>query len=666
VNIRRRIRKLLLRIEAALRPAPVAPDLTGVVREFGTQLVEQMQRADFQRRDQVERLHELAEARQMQGTGPWQEAAGGISSAQLAQGFAQDAAPLRESGLSATGAMGQLELDLQNIEWRREINNSWLEFSRNGIQQIILLCRLYFLKNPIARRLINIVAYYVMGRGIEVSSDDGPTNDAIKEFLEANKAVIGQTALADLVRKSIYDGNLFFVFFPDTQSTGAVQVRTIDAIEIQDIVTNPDDTTEKWYFRRTFTTRTFDTATGAISSTPGEAWYPSIGYDPAEKPQTINNVPVMWASPVYHRAYGTVGKWLFGCPPIYPALDWIKASRRYLEACATLAAALAQFAVTITTKGGSQALAGIKQQLETTVGPNTNLYDQNPPPVNASTFASGPGTKMEAFHSRGQGLDPSEWKPFGAMACICLDVPPTWIGDLETANLATAQTLDRPTELAMMERQEVLREVVVTIVTYALNVQLRAPGGKLRERLSKIHDVSNLRVVEAPRKQTIELGRTRFTYLNEAGREKTGQIQKDTDLEIKVTFPSIREGDIPALIGAVVESMTLANKGGQIVGIDEKEGVRKLFELNGFENADEMVEEMYPSDGDNAYDPNRTIEDAADIQAAIPKAAPAPTGPQVPGGKQRAMVDKTPGQEALTRLGWSVERVRKLLERKAA
>jgi hypothetical protein len=623
--------------------------------------------ADFERRDFREHAHELAEARQMQGAGPWQEDAGG--STPQSRGLRE--ATLREAGnVSANGAMGQLELDLQNSEWRREINNSWLEFSRWGIQQIILISRLYYIKNPIARRLINIVAYYVMGRGIEISSTDDAVNDAIKDILEANKAVLGQTALADLVRKTIYDGNLFFVFFPDTQNTGGCQIRTIDAVEIQDIVTNPDDATEKWYFRRTWTSRDFDTETGAITTKSEEAWYPSIDYNPTAKPAAINNVPVMWASPVYHRAYGTVGKWLFGCPPLYPALDWIKASRRYLEACATLAASLAQFSLTLTTKGGQQALAGAKQQLETSVGPTQSLYDQNPPAVNASVFASGPGSKLEAFHSRGQGLDPSEWKPFGAMACICLDVPPTWIGDLETANLATAQTLDRPTELAMMERQETLQEVITTCVTFALNVQLRAPGGKLREAIRKrnLGALADFRIVEAPRAQTVVSGKTFLTYLTEAQRAKAGAAKKDTDLEIKVTFPAIREGDIPALIAATVESMTLGNKGGQIVGIDEKEGVRKLFELGGHDNADEIVEKMYPSTGPNKYDPNRTIEDAADIQPPIANKPPyGPGGPQVPGGKQvAAPKEPTPGQESLARLGWSVERVRKLLERKAA
>lgn len=621
--------------------------------------MDQQQLIDWQRRDYVERCHELMEARAMQGTGPWLPGGGDRSLPALVG--------LRESNpVSAQGSMGDLELALQNIEWRREVQLSWLEFSRWGIQQIILISRLYYTKNPIIRRLLNVDAYYVFGRGVEVSSDDDATNEAIADFLKLNESELGQNALSEHQKRTNYDGNLFFCFFPDTQNTGQVQVRTIDATEIQDIVTNPEDTSEEWYFRRSWSERQFNPTSGTTATTTREAWYPAIGYIPTgeDRLESINGYPVQWDSPVLHRKYGAVGKWLFGCPVIYPALDWAKASRRYLEACATLAASLAQYSVTITTKGGQQALAGVKQQLETTVGPNTSIWDQNPTAVNASVFASGPGTKLDAFHSRGQGLDPSEVKQFVAMCAICMDIPPTFLGDLETANLATATSLDRPTELAFMHKQEAWRELLAKIVIYALNTQLRAPGGKLREAIGKRQDVAAVRIVEAPRRVIADVGKSRYVYMSEAERKKAGLAKKPTDIEVKVTFPSIREGDIPQLITATAEAMTLGNKGGQIVGIDEKEGVRKLFELCGIEEADEIVEKMYPSGGKDKYDPNRTKEDAAAIQAPISSRPPySQGGPQVPGGQQqKPPKEPTPGA-AKESLRLAAKRLRGLVER---
>ena len=673
------LRKLLLRWEASLRrkapPTPTA-DHTGVIRALGEQLRDLTVLRDFDRRDYVERCHELMEASQMQGTGPWLSS-GVRESLNTPRATTRESAGsllgIREANaVAAQGAFGDLELALQNVEWRREVNLSWMEFSRWGIQQIILISRLYYIKNPIIRRLINVDAYYVFGRGVEISSVDESTNDAIKDFLKLNESELGQTALSEHQKRTNYDGNLFFIFFPDTQDEGAVPLRTIDATEIQDIVTNPEDTSEEWFYRRTWTERTFDSMQGTTATVGHEAWYPSIGYKAKvdagrfDRLEAVNGYAVNWDTPILHRKYGSVGKWIFGCPVIYPALDWAKAARRYLEACATLAASHAQIALTISTKGGQQALAGVKQQLSTTVGPNTQVWDEHPTPVNASVFASGPGTTLQAFHSRGQGLDPSECKQFVAMAAICMDVPPTFLGDLDTATFATAQTLDRPTELAFMHKQEAWRELLVQIVLYALNVQLKAPGGRIRAALDdrKI-DPRSVQFTEAPRMMTAT---GLSVYMTEAQRAKAGKQKLATDIEIKVTFPAIREGDIPALINATVEAMTLGNKGGQIVGIDEKEGVRKLFELNGTENGDELVEEMYPSTGPNKYDPNRTIEDAAAIEPPISSRPPfSQGGPQAPGGHPApAPKVKTPvaGKEALTRLGWAADRIKELVEKK--
>src|SRR5262249_8701709 len=149
----------------------------------------------------------------------------------------------------------------------------------------------------------------------------------------------------------------------------------------------------------------------------------------------------------------------------------------------------------------------------------------------------------------------------------------------------TALALDRPTELGFIEKQERWREVLIRIVTYALKVSLGAASGKLREARADRKVVS---ITEARRTLRPD---GRLVYVAEAA--------KDDALEVKCTFPAIREGDLPALVKAIAEAMTLDNKGGQIVGIDEKTGVRLLLEQLGVEDAQEIVEKMYPETGEN-------------------------------------------------------------------
>lgn len=563
---------------------------------------------------------EMVEARLMSGPGPWgkiapQEANRVLSSIhQRALGLKETVGPL-----AAQGAFGDIELALQNVEWRREVNLSWLEFSRWGIQQIILIARLYYIKNPIMRRLIDISAFYVFGRGVEVSSPDKTANAVLKDFFERNSKTLGQIALTNNERKKYYDGNLFFALFPDTQDTGQVNCRLIDATEINNIVTNPDDSDEPWYYERCWTQREFDPASGNTVTKTKRCWYPALGYDPPAYEKQIQSAPVEESCKIHHRKCGTVGQWLFGCPIAYPALDWAKASREFLESVKTVKKAQAQFAYLLTTKGGQQAIEGFKQQLSTTVSAQGGqAWDTNPTANNASIFAAGPGTKLELLKTAGTGGDPEEVRRYLHMCCMVFGVPETFLADVKSGNLATAKSLDRPTELCFLEKQEAWREDLLIIAKYVLSVSGKAPSGKLKESRS-------LPIREAKRT------RKRGKWVYEAA-----EPSKDA-IEIMVTFPAIVEGDIPETVAAIVEAMTLQNKGGQVVGIDEKAGVLLLSEAVGLPDPEELVETMYPS----TYDPDRTKEELPD---PIGKLQDAPAG-TIP-GKQGIVQPKKPMSEA--------------------
>jgi hypothetical protein len=613
-----------------------------------------------------EMASEMIEARLMQFSGP----AFGNPSPDLVREAREAVIRVQERALglsegplpAGTGAYGDIELALQNVEWRREINMSWLEFSRWGIQQIILISRLYYIKNPLIRRAIDVSSVYVFGRGVEVTSTDDKANDVLKDFWERNRKTLGPAALMKLEKRKYYDGNLYFAFFQD-EVTGDMDVRTIDATEIQEIITDPDDGDTEQLFFRVWETVVFDASTGARKRDPRKAYYPALGYK-GFIPDTINGQKVEKSVPVYHRKCGEVAKWTMGLPIAYPALDWAKVSRQYLEACLTLAKSHAQIAWQFTTKGGQGAIEGMKQQLETTVNaaPGSSLWDQNPTPVNASIAGMGTGTTLSTIASRGKGLDPSEVKEFRTMVGMVFGIPPTWLGDMETANLSTATTLDRPTELGFRAKQVEWEEDLLVIAQFVLAQSAGATKGRLREALGA---GSVVYINAAPRKL---LADGRLVY-DEAAKPKEDEIQ------VRVTFPAIREGDTPALVKAIAEAMTLDNKGGEIVGIDEKVGVRLLYEVFGVEDAEDILAEQYPDkdsgkegDPDYApkYDPCRT---RAPLPEPIGKALPpAPGQPQLPGGinpgnqpQDKPVVTST--EAALQRL---FEAARKLVKRRAA
>jgi broad specificity phosphatase PhoE len=589
-------------------PAPLFPDLvraatSAMVREaekdrtirtLSNAVMEMRALEALRIRNESEHDSEIEEAMAMAGRGPWRLP--GAASKEKPLPIHESAAiALREQSplFSTQGAYGDIELALQNIEWKKEINTSWLEFSRWGIQQIILISRLYYIKNPLIRRGTDISADYVFGRGVQVTATDPAAREVIDEFFARNKKTLSQSALTDLERRKYYDGNIFHVLFADKSNTGLVSHRTIDATEISEIVTDPDDVDYPQYYKREWIDRVFDTKTGEYARKPRKAWYPALNYEPPVQPKDIAGVPVMWGSPVLHRKCGAVAKWSFGCPLAYAALDWAKADRRYLENAMTLFDAIAQFALVLTSKGGQQALEGAKAQLATTVGPAQSLWDQNPTAVPGAIFASGPGTTLEAFKTKGAGLDPADVREYKLMVAMVFGIPVSWLADIEGSNLWNANNLDRPTELSFQGKQEPWREDIATIAEYVLKVSYGAPSGKLREAAGG----KKLRIFEARR---VKNGRGQMIY--------EAAPAKDDEIKVMVTFPAIIEADIPAQVTAVVEAMTLGNSNGNVVGIDEKDGVRLLDGLLDVPDSEERLEEQYPSTGPDAYDPLRTQE----------------------------------------------------------
>ena len=634
--MKRLIRALLGRWVAKLTPPPAPKDYSDenrVLRQLLARLTPD-ESTHFHRFREM--ASELIEARMMCGSGPSFGSPGPemIREANTTMMRIQESAlrGLRETTpVSAIGAYGDIELALQNLDWRREINMSWLEFSRWGIQQIILISRLYYIKQPLMRRAIDVVAAYVFGRGVEISSTDDVANGILNEFYERNRGTFGPTAMVAAQRAKSTDGNLFYVFFADTQNTGKVEARRIDATEINEIITDPDDSDKPLFFKRLWTQEIFDLSTGQVAKKTSQKWYPSLqNLDSALKPPAIGDIEVDWGAPIYHRKHGGVAKWHFGCPEGYPALEWIKTAARYMQSCATLAASHAQFAWDITTKGGEAAIQGTKQQLQTTVNSLSGLgpYDTNPTPVNASIYTHGPGSAMNIVAARGKGLDPKEGLIYNTYIGNVFGIPPTWLGDMETSNLSTATTLDRPTELGMRCRQTEWEDDLTITSKFVLSASAGATNGKLREARGA---GTKVKVLEWPRKM-LPNG---LQVYDEAAKPA------DDEILVRVTFPAIREGDMPAIITAISTAMTLENKGGQIVGIDEREGVRLMYETLGVEDPEEILDQQYPPKAKGvkgtpgytpAYDPNRTKEP---LPPPIQKALPNPGGqPQLPGGQQ--------------------------------
>lgn len=595
--------------------ARIAPPLGRLLRSAGGTVDRLVDQNEMLRRMLDDRralweseAQDLREAIQLASGGmPWKSP----STAMLPATASESArAAVSESGAVVVlkERLAELELALEDRGWKRQLAMATTEFSRYGIQQIILISRLYFIKNPLIRRGVQISAYYVFGRGVEISSADTPANKVLDAFFNdpRNASEISHVGLVEKDEALQTDGNLFWALFTSVDD-GAVIVRSIDPTEIEEVICDPEDAAVAWYYHRRYFEMVFDVRSGVTTPKPQECWYVALGFEPPAGLQQIGGKPLIKDPqtgtfvPIMHVKDGALPKWRFGCPPVYGAIDWARAYRHGLEDYCSMKRALSRFAWGVETQGGIPAIAAWKQTLATTLANDESSIEQNPPPVVGSALITGPGNKVTPFKVAGLQDSPEELRRVLLMVCAHFGLPETFFGDASTGSLATAVSLDRPTELKFRQRQEKWKVILKTLACYVLNQSGMAVNGILRASFKLTVEDTELCVSEAVKK-------------------------KSAAIHVKVVFPSVLEHDIASMIEAIVNAATM--NGFEVTGIDEKAAVKMMFEELGFEDVDEIVEKMYPK---AEYDLDRTAElnNAKELALNPPAAPPAP-GPQPP------------------------------------
>jgi hypothetical protein len=349
------------------------------------------------------------------------------------------------------------------------------EFSRRALRAMHRLALLFYLKNPLIRRGVKIQSGYVMGQGMEVHSCDDATNTVLQQFHDNRgnrRALTDSKVLIQRENELQIFGNLIFVFFTN-RATGAVQVRTFDIDEIESVISNPDDKDEPWFYERVYIARVLDYSTGRWTTEPRTEYYPDWNYNPAIKPVTIAGKPVYWDRPIYHVKGDVVGAMDIAPSEVFAAIDWAKAYTRFLEHRATVAAALSKFVRTIKKK----TQAGIeraKTKMTTTFAGTSSPLGAADGEVGRDVYV-GDGGDIEPMTVKGATINPDEGRRFLLMVCAAFGFSETFFGDASVGSLATAKSLDRPTEIAMEARRNLWKTVRLDIANYVLLQAARAP-----------------------------------------------------------------------------------------------------------------------------------------------------------------------------------------------
>jgi hypothetical protein len=490
--------------------------------------------------------------------------------------------------------LAELEMQLAEQSWERLSGQYEREFSRAGLREINKWARLMFLKNPLIRRGVNVQMLYVFGQGMQVRGRDQAVNDVVQAFMDDAKNQAELTSQQAQQEKEVdlaLFGNLYFVFFVN-RATGGVRVRTINEDEIEEISCNPEDSKETWFYKRVWTEERLDLTSGRVEMTQRTAFYPDWLYRPLQRPGTIGGAPVMWDAPVYQVKTGGLSDMRFGVSEVYAAIDWAKAYKSFLEDWATLTRAYSRFAHKMTVPGGKAGVAAAKSKMNTTI--TAGGSETNPPPTVGSMFISQPGVDLSPMRIGGANVSAEDGRRLLLMVSAAFGVPESFFGDVSVGTLATAKSLDRPTELKMLSRQMLWADIYRKIFDFVIRWAVQAPGGGLSGQVIAEDDGTPQVLVFDP---------------------ETGE---ELDATVDVIFPSILEHDVDALIKATISAATLDGKA--LAGtVDGRTVSRLLLTALGIQDVDELVDALYPPDEEPLT--------AAEMQAANKPPAPVVVAP---------------------------------------
>jgi hypothetical protein len=491
--------------------------------------------------------------------------------------------------------VADLELALESVDWRLLSQQTEQEFSRDGLRQIVDMARVFYLKNPIIQRSVDVRKLYVWGQGWSIKAAAPDIQAVLDAFLddEKNDDVVGShEARTQLEVELETDGNLFFVFFVN-KSTGRVRVRMIPFAEVQEVICNPEDAHDPWYYKRSWSVQTFDPATGNLATEMRTAFYPDWRYHPTSKPDTIGGWPVRGDTPVYHVKIGGFSNWKFGVPEVYDLLDWAKAYKEFLEDWASIVRAYRRFAFKMTTPT-SRAVAAAKAKLQTTLGTSSAAGETNPPPLTGSTFFAPPGYDIDPIRTSGATVAAEDGRRLLLMVAAGAGLPETFYGDASIGTLATAKSLDRPTELMMLDRQTLWASVFGNIFDFVMFWAVKATSGPLR-------GLGSLKLVT-------EEGET----------EETVEWNDGVEDDVAVNFPPVLQHDIPAMVAAIVEAVTLGLAGQDAGLVDKATIARILLTTLDVADVDAIVERMFPDPATGAPAPVPEPAPVAPVPAPVP------------------------------------------------
>lgn len=235
-------------------------------------------------------------------------------------------------------------------------------------------------RNPIGKRIVRIIAQFVLSRGVKGASTDEDLNTAWQQFARQNGMKL---RLKGIVRELVMFGEVFLRYFRTPQG---LAIRSLDPSTIWDIVTNPDDIEDVHYYHQQYVVAN----QMPMSIRPGQL-------APVTSTLVIRQIP---AADVDHFKINSTSSEKRGRSELYAILSWLLRFKEFANDRVVLNKMRAMFALDVSVEGGPTELATAEAQFARPLGPGAVLIHNKAVEVefkNANNNANEAKTDAEMF-----------------------------------------------------------------------------------------------------------------------------------------------------------------------------------------------------------------------------------------------------------------------------
>lgn len=230
-------------------------------------------------------------------------------------------------------------------------------------------------RNPVGKRIAKIIPQFVLSRGVRGSHNQPEYQAAWNEFWKAQKMA---QRTKSILRELVIYGEIFLRYF---KLPAGLAVRSLDPSTIWEIVTNPDDIEEVYYYHQQYVTL-------------NQNLYLT---DKNVPPSTliIRQIP---GADIDHYKINATSHEKRGRSELYAILPWLMRFRDFVNDRVVLNKMRAMFAMDVSVDGGNLDLAMAEQQFATPPGSGSVLIHNKKVAVefkNANTNANESKTDSE-------------------------------------------------------------------------------------------------------------------------------------------------------------------------------------------------------------------------------------------------------------------------------